>query len=736
MHGAAAIRGSIDAIGYDCTTICPGRLTLLAAPAKNPENARLAETIFSIDSHNKRRQAQKTSMSQEANAAGHPARRDLSNAIRALSMDAVQAANSGHPGAPMGMADIAEVLWNDYLKHNPANPRWPNRDRFVLSNGHGSMLLYSLLHLTGYEVSIDELRNFRQFSQRTAGHPEYEPEMGVETTTGPLGQGISNAVGMALAEKMLAAEFNRDDFPVVDHRTWVFLSDGCLMEGISHEACSLAGTLKLGKLTAFYDDNDISIDGNVSGWFTDDTPARFESYGWQVIRDVDGHDSAAVAAAIDQATAESGRPSLICCKTVIGYGAPNKQGTASAHGAPLGDDEVAAAREELGWNYPPFEVPAPVAAAWDARERGAADEESWAELLGDYANAHPELAKEFGRRINGELPNDWESFADAAIAEIDAAGEDMATRKASLIALNAFAPRLPELAGGSADLTGSNLTKHAGSQVITGDDASGNYIYFGVREFGMTAICNGMALHGGIVPYSGTFLVFSDYARNALRMAALMGIQQILVYTHDSIGLGEDGPTHQPIEHVASLRLMPNMRVWRPCDTVETAVAWRDAIERRDGPTSLVLTRQGVPHQPRDARQIGEITRGGYVLRDSAGDPDAILIATGSEVALAVAAAGRLADDGIDARVVSMPCTSLFESQAAEYRDAVLPPGVSARVVVEAGATGTWWRYVGPSGKVIGIDCFGKSAPADELFEHFGFSVDNVVDVTKSVVTA
>jgi transketolase len=674
-------------------------------------------------------------MSQEANAAGQPARRDLSNAIRALSMDAVQAANSGHPGAPMGMADIAEVLWNDYLKHNPANPRWPNRDRFVLSNGHGSMLLYSLLHLTGYDVSLDELRNFRQFDQRTAGHPEYEPEMGVETTTGPLGQGVTNAVGMALAEKMLAAEFNRDGFAVVDHRTWVFLGDGCLMEGISHEACSLAGTLKLGKLIAFYDDNDISIDGNVSGWFTDDTPGRFESYGWQVIRDVDGHDSAAVAAAIDQAATETDRPTLICCKTVIGYGAPNKQGTASTHGAPLGEDEVAAAREELGWNYPPFEVPAPIAAAWDARERGAADEETWAQLLGDYANAYPELAKEFGRRINGELPDDWAHFADAAIAKIDAAGEVMATRKASLVALNAFAPRLPELAGGSADLTGSNLTKHAGSKVITGDDAGGNYIYFGVREFGMTAICNGMALHGGIIPYSGTFLVFSDYARNALRMAALMKIQQILVYTHDSIGLGEDGPTHQPVEHVASLRLMPNMRVWRPCDTVETAVAWRDAIERRDGPTSLVLTRQGVPHQPRDAAQISDIARGGYVLKDSAGDPEAILIATGSEVALAVAAAERLADDGIDARVVSMPCTSVFESQDAEYQDAVLPPGVSARVVIEAGATGAWWRHAGSSGEVIGIDRFGKSAPAGELFEHFGFTVDNVVDTTKRIIT-
>jgi transketolase len=707
----------------------------LAAPAKKPENARLARAICATNSHNKRRQAQKISMPEKAKAAGQPARRDLANAIRALSMDAVQAANSGHPGAPMGMADIAEVLWNDYLKHNPANPRWPNRDRFVLSNGHGSMLLYSLLHLTGYDVSIEELRNFRQFGQRTAGHPEYEPEMGVETTTGPLGQGVTNAVGMALAEKMLAAEFNREGFPVVDHRSWVFLGDGCLMEGISHEACSLAGTLKLGKLIAFYDDNDISIDGNVGGWFTDDTPVRFESYGWQVIRDVDGHDAAAIADAIDRATAETERPTLICCKTVIGYGAPNKQGTAATHGAPLGEDEVAAAREELGWRYPPFEVPASVAAAWDARERGAAEESAWADMLGAYASAHPELAKEFARRMNGELPEDWASFADAAIAKIDAAAENMATRKASLVALNAFAPKLPELAGGSADLTGSNLTKHAGSAVITGDDASGNYIYFGVREFGMTAICNGMALHGGIIPYSGTFLVFSDYARNALRMAALMEVQQILVYTHDSIGLGEDGPTHQPVEHVGSLRLMPNMRVWRPCDTVETAVAWRDAIERRDGPTSLVLTRQGVPHQPRDAARINNIARGGYVLQEPDGDPAAILIATGSEVALATAAAERLASEGIAVRVVSMPCTSLFERQDPDYQQSVLPPDISARVVIEAGATGTWWRHAGCSGKIIGIDSFGKSAPAGELFEHFGFSIDNVVDTTKSLVT-
>ena len=693
-----------------------------------------AQVFFYPIHHNKSPQAEKTSMSQQTNTAGQPARRDLANAIRALSMDAVQAANSGHPGAPMGMADIAEVLWNDYLKHNPANPRWPNRDRFVLSNGHGSMLLYSLLHLTGYDVSIDELKNFRQFGQRTAGHPEYEPGMGIETTTGPLGQGVTNAVGMALVEKMLAAEFNRDGFPIVDHRTWVFLGDGCLMEGISHEACSLAGTLKLGKLVAFYDDNNISIDGEVGGWFTDDTPQRFESYGWQVIRDVDGHDSASIAAAIDAATAEPEKPTLICCKTIIGFGAPNKQGTASTHGAPLGEEEIAAARIELGWESPAFEVPSGIAAAWDGRDRGAADENAWAEVLSGYANEHPDLAKEFGRRVNGELPDNWAEFAANAIAKIDAAGESMATRKASLVALNAFAPALPELAGGSADLTGSNLTKHAGSSVISGDDASGNYIYFGVREFGMTAICNGMALHGGIIPYAGTFLVFSDYARNALRMAALMKIQNIQVYTHDSIGLGEDGPTHQPVEHVASLRIMPNMRVWRPCDTVETVVAWRDAIERRDGPTSLILTRQGVPHQVRDEGQIAAIARGGYVLRDADGDPDVILIATGSEIALVVAAAEQLAGEGVGARVVSMPCTSVFDAQDDDYRQQVLPAGVTARVVVEAGATETWWRYAGSAGKVVGLDRFGESAPAGELFSHFGFTVDNVVAVAKDVL--
>jgi transketolase len=658
--------------------------------------------------------------------AGHPARRELANAIRALSMDAVQAANSGHPGMPMGMADIAEVLWNDYLKHNPGNPEWWDRDRFVLSNGHGSMLLYSLLHLSGYPLSIDEIRNFRQFSYRTAGHPERERDLAIETTTGPLGQGVSNAVGMALAERMLAATFNRPDHEIVNHRTWVFLGDGCMMEGISHEACSLAGTLKLGKLICLYDDNKISIDGDVSGWFTDDTAARFEAYGWQVIDDVDGHDSTAVAEAIDKALTDTDRPSLICCKTVIGFGAPNKQGTASTHGAPLGEDEVEASRAELAWQHPPFEIPQDIYDAWNAVDRGAGYENEWNDRFAAYQQAHPELARELERRMSGELPQDWQQIAESAIRKIDAAGADMATRKASLVALNAFAPVLPELAGGSADLTGSNLTKHDGSSVISGDNAGGNYVYFGVREFGMTAICNGLGLHGGVIPYSGTFLVFSDYARNAVRMAALMGVQQIFVYTHDSIGLGEDGPTHQPIEHLASLRIMPNMRVWRPCDAVETAIAWRDAIERRDGPTSLVLTRQGLPHQERDDSQLASVGRGGYVLRDSAEQPDIILIGTGSEIALAAGAAARLAADGINVRVVSMPCTQLFDAQNEEYREQVLPAAVTRRLAVEAGVGNGWYKYVGHGGRVIGLDRFGKSAPAGELFEHFGFSVDNV----------
>ncbi len=670
------------------------------------------------------------------NTAAAPARRKLANAIRALSMDAVQAANSGHPGMPMGMADIAEVLWNDYLKHNPANPEWPDRDRFVLSNGHGSMLLYSLLHLSGYPLELDELRNFRQFGSRTAGHPERESDIGIETTTGPLGQGLSNAVGLALAEKMLAANFNRPSFDIVDHRTWVFVGDGCLMEGISHEACSLAGTLKLGKLICIYDDNSISIDGSTEGWFTDDTPARFRAYGWQVIDDVDGHDAATVSDAIEAALQNTDQPTLICCKTVIGFGAPNKKGTAGVHGAPLGDDEIAATRQWLGWEHAPFDIPDEIRNGWDARGAGAAREQEWNERFAAYQAKYPDLAAEFLRRSERRLPGNWPQFAADAIRKIDADAATMATRKASLVALNAFAPALPELAGGSADLTGSNLTLHGRSQTVTGDDATGNYIYFGVREFGMTAICNGMGLHGGLIPYAGTFLTFSDYARNAVRMAALMQVQNILVYTHDSIGLGEDGPTHQPVEHVASLRMIPNMRVWRPCDTVETAVAWRDAIERQDGPTGLVLTRQGLPHQPRTPEQIDNIAKGGYVLSDSDSAPALIIIATGSEVQLAASAADELRNDGIAVRVVSMPCTDLFDSQSASYRDAVLPPGVSARVAVEAGVREGWWRYVGNKGAIVGMDEFGLSAPADKLFEHFGFTTGNVVSVARSTLAA
>jgi transketolase len=672
-------------------------------------------------------------MSNSATKAGVPARRDLANAVRALSMDAVQAANSGHPGAPMGMADIAEVLWNDYVRHNPANPTWANRDRFVLSNGHGSMLLYSLLHLTGYDWPLEQLKNFRQMGYRTAGHPEYEPDLGIETTTGPLGQGLANAVGMALAEKMLASEFNRDGLEIVDHRTWVFLGDGCLMEGVSHEACSLAGTMKLGKLVAFYDDNNISIDGQVGGWFTDDTPKRFEAYGWNVVRNVDGHDSSAIAKAIDEALAETDKPTLICCKTIIGFGAPKKQGTAAAHGSPLGDEEIAAARDSLGWHYPPFEIPDEIRAAWDGRVRGKADEAGWDRTFAAYRNKHPDLAAAFSRRMQGELPENWQTSSAAAIAKIAADAATMATRKASLVALNAFAPLLPELKGGSADLTGSNLTKHDGSVAVTGDDASGNYIYFGVREFGMTAICSGIALHGGIIPYCGTFLTFSDYARNAVRMAALMKIRNILVYTHDSIGLGEDGPTHQPVEHVASLRLIPGMRVWRPCDTVETAVAWQDAIQRSSGPSSLVLTRQNLAHQPRDEAQIEAISKGGYILKDCAGTPELILIATGSEVDLAMSAAAKLADEAINTRVVSMPCTDLFDAQDAAYRESVLPADVRMRVAVEAGSKDCWWRYVGTAGAVVGMDTFGESAPAEELFEHFGFSVANIIRVVRQL---
>lgn len=651
-----------------------------------------------------------------------PSRRDLANAIRALSMDAVQQANSGHPGMPMGMADIAEVLWNDFLRHNPTNPRWPNRDRFVVSNGHGSMLLYSLLHLAGYPLSMDELRNFRQFGCRTAGHPEYEPELGIETTTGPLGQGLANAVGMAIAERMLAARYNRPGFEIVDHHTWVFAGDGCLMEGVSHEACALAGTLGLGKLVVFYDDNGISIDGEVEGWFTDDTPARFGAYGWHVVPGVDGHDPDAVRAAIEAARAETGRPTLICCRTIIGWGAPNKQGTEATHGAALGADEVARTRANIGWPHAPFVIPDEIRAGWDARERGAALEAEWARRMTAYAAEYPEQSAELARRLAGALPDGWSQAAGAVIAALAESAANVATRKASELSLNGFGPLLPELVGGSADLTGSNNTFFKGSRTIAAGDFAGNYLHFGVREFGMTAILNGMALHGGFRPYGGTFLVFSDYARNAVRMAALMRQPVTLVYTHDSIGLGEDGPTHQPIEHLASLRLIPNLRVWRPCDIAETAVAWRDALESETTPTVLALSRQNLPAQPRTPEQLAAIRRGGYVLYEPDVDPGALLIATGSEVALAVEAAKQLAGEGIAVRVVSMPCIEAFRAQDANWRDAVLPPRITARLAVEAGVPDSWYRFVGTAGAVVGIERFGESAPAPELFEHFGFT--------------
>ncbi|HCV21430.1 MAG TPA: transketolase [Gammaproteobacteria bacterium] len=661
-------------------------------------------------------------------------RRTKANAIRALSMDAVQKAKSGHPGMPMGMADIAEALWSDYLRHNPANPKWADRDRFILSNGHGSMLHYSLLHLAGYDLPIEELKNFRQLHSRTPGHPEYGYAPGIETTTGPLGQGITNGVGMALAEKVLAAQFNRDGHTVVDHHTYVFLGDGCLMEGISHEACSLAGTLGLGKLVTFWDDNGISIDGKVQGWFTDDTPARFRAYGWQVIEGVDGHDPQAIARAIDEAHADSERPSLICCRTVIGWGSPNKQGKESCHGAPLGDEEIALTREAMGWMHAPFEVPEDVRAAWDATAQGGAREKDWQQRFEAYRADHPQLAAEFERRMAGDLPMDWLEKAEAFVASVDADAKTVATRKASQLALEGFGPMLSELIGGSADLAGSNLTLWSGSKSISKEDAAGNYLYFGVREFGMAALCNGIALHGGLIPYSATFLVFADYARNALRMAALMKIRQVFVFTHDSIGLGEDGPTHQPVEHVASLRLIPNMSVWRPCDAVETAVAWRSALERDSGPTSLALSRQNLPHQARDAGQIVNIARGGYVLADCEGTPEAIIIATGSEVALAMDAAGALSEKGRHVRVVSMPSTDVFDTQDGAYCEAVLPAAVSARVAVEAGVTSCWLKYVGLDGAVVGIDSFGESAPAEVAFEHFGFTVDNIVASVESVL--
>ena len=658
----------------------------------------------------------------------------LANAIRALSMDAVQKANSGHPGAPMGMADIAEVLWNDFLCHNPGNPAWPNRDRFVLSNGHGSMLLYSLLHLSGYDLPMTELENFRQLHSKTPGHPECGYTPGVETTTGPLGQGLANAVGMALAEKVLAAQFNRPGHAVIDHSTYVFLGDGCLMEGISHEACSLAGTLGLGKLIAFFDDNGISIDGEVKGWFTDDTPGRFRAYGWQVIDGVDGHDADAVRAAIETAREQADKPTLICCKTIIGKGAPNKQGTEAVHGSALGAEEVSATREVLGWEYEPFEIPADIYHGWDAREAGAAREQEWNQAMAAYTQAHPELAAELQRRLAGDLPADFSAQADAFIARCQEEGANIASRKASLNCLNAYGPLLPELIGGSADLAGSNLTFWNNSKAVAADDASGNYIYYGVREFAMAAIMNGIALHGGFINYGATFLIFMEYARNAVRMAALMGRQSIFVFTHDSIGLGEDGPTHQAVEQLTALRATPNMQTWRPCDAVESAVAWKAAIERRDGPSSLVFSRQGLPHQERDAQQVADVARGAYVLRDCEGTPDAILIATGSEVQLALAAAEQLAGKGRQLRVISMPCAEEFEQQDAAYREAILPSDVLARVAIEALHADYWYKYVGLDGRVIGMTTFGESAPAGDLMRHFGFTPENVVAVVEDIL--
>ncbi|MVW85207.1 transketolase [Pseudomonas sp. PB101] len=655
-----------------------------------------------------------------------PSRRERANAIRALSMDAVQKANSGHPGAPMGMADIAEVLWRDYLKHNPSNPSFADRDRFVLSNGHGSMLIYSLLHLTGYDLSIDDLKQFRQLHSRTPGHPELGYTPGVETTTGPLGQGLANAVGFALAEKVMAAQFNRPGHDIVDHHTYVFLGDGCMMEGISHEVASLAGTLGLGKLIAFYDDNGISIDGEVEGWFTDDTPKRFESYNWQVIRNVDGHDPEEIKTAIETAR-KSAQPTLICCKTTIGFGSPNKQGKEDCHGAPLGDAEIALTRAALKWNHGPFEIPADIYAEWDAKEAGKAVEAEWDQRFAAYSAAFPTEANELIRRLSGELPADFSEKASAYIAEVAAKGETIASRKASQNALNAFGPLLPEFLGGSADLAGSNLTLWKGCKGVTAEDASGNYMYYGVREFGMTAIMNGVALHGGLVPYGATFLMFMEYARNAVRMSALMKQRVIHVYTHDSIGLGEDGPTHQPIEQLASLRCTPNLDTWRPADAVESAVSWKYALERKDGPSALIFSRQNLQHQTRDAGQIADISRGGYVLKDCAGEPELILIATGSEVGLAVQAFDKLTEQGRKVRVVSMPCTSVFDAQDAGYKQAVLPLQVSARIAIEASHADYWYKYVGLEGRVIGMTTYGESAPAPALFEEFGFTLENIL---------
>ncbi|WP_282276270.1 transketolase [Stenotrophomonas sp. PS02297] len=661
-----------------------------------------------------------------------PTRRQLANAIRFLAADAVQAANSGHPGMPMGMADIAEVLWNDYLRHNPNNPKWFNRDRFVLSNGHGSMLQYALLHLSGYDLPIEQLKAFRQLGSKTAGHPERHETPGVETTTGPLGQGLANAVGFALAEKLLSQRYNRPEFEVVDHRTWVFMGDGCLMEGISHEAASLAGTWGLGKLVCFWDDNNISIDGEVEGWFTDDTPARFESYGWNVVRGVDGHDPESIKAGIDAALSQFDKPTLICCKTTIGFGSPNKAGQESSHGAPLGKDELEATRKALDWPYGPFEIPEEIYAGWRAGGTGTLRQAEWEQLFDKYAAQFPAEAEELTRRSHGELPADFIAQADAYIAQVQAEAPNIASRKASQNAIQAFAPLLPEIIGGSADLAGSNLTLWKGAHTVVGDDPQANYVHYGVREFGMSAIANGLALHGGFLPFDATFLVFSDYARNALRMSALIPAQVIHVFTHDSIGLGEDGPTHQPVEHVSSLRYIPNNDVWRPCDAAESAVSWKAAILRRDNPSCLIFSRQNLAPQQRSAEQVKQIERGGYVLADAAGTPDVILIGTGSEVGLAMAAKAELDAAGIKTRVVSMPSTNVFDRQDAAYRESVLPNAVRARVAVEAGVTGFWRQYVGLDGAVIGLDTFGASAPADKLYQHFGITTEAVVAAARA----
>lgn len=663
-----------------------------------------------------------------------PSRKDLANAVRALSMDAVQKANSGHPGAPMGMADIAEVLWNDFLKHNPSNPAWANRDRFVLSNGHASMLIYSLLHLSGYDLSIEDIKNFRQMGSKTPGHPEYHMTPGVELTTGPLGQGIATAVGMAVAEEALAKHFNRDGFEVVDHYTYVFMGDGCLMEGISHEACSFAGTLGLGKLIAFWDDNGISIDGKVGHWFDEDTAARYEAYGWHVVRDVDGHNPEAIKKAVEEAKAETAKPSLICCRTIIGFGSPHKQGTAATHGAPLGDEEIIATRKEIGWDHPAFDIPADIADAWNARERGAAVEKEWDGMFASYQIAHPELSKEFIRRMAGDLPESFEAVAQKTIDAANTAAKSAATRKDSPVALNAFGPIMPELLGGSADLTGSVGTKWDQYELLFKDNWGGNYMSYGVREFGMGAMMNGMTLHGGIIPYAGTFLVFSDYAKNAIRLSALMGIRTLWVLTHDSIGLGEDGPTHQPIEHLAGLRLIPNCHVWRPCDTVESIEAWKSGIETKTAPSCFSMSRQTLPFMERTEEALANVKRGGYVLRDCEGTPECILIASGSEVGLVAEAYDRLTTAGRKVRVVSMPCTNVFDAQDAAYKESVLPSSVTARVAVEAAAADFWYKYVGLAGRVIGMTTFGESAPAGELFKHFGFTVEHVVEAAEETM--